>query len=151
MAFYTLPQHLKMCIREYEKDQWQEDIGINMDNLLLSLPRDIRSDTKRYLCFGVISGVPFFENLDKQVLDAMSDNLKPVLYKEESYIVREGEPMDAMLFIMRGRLLSVTTYGGRTGFFFNSVNLKAGDFCGEELLTWSLDQSTPLFYSSNLH
>ncbi|PRQ60357.1 putative cyclic nucleotide-binding protein [Rosa chinensis] len=52
MAFYTIPQHLKKRIREYRKDQWQENIGINMDNFLLSLPRDIRTDTKRYLCFG---------------------------------------------------------------------------------------------------
>lgn len=39
---------------------------------------------------------------------------------------------------MRGKLLTVTTNGGRTG-FFNSDYLKAGDFCGEELLTWALD------------
>ncbi|CAI0449899.1 unnamed protein product [Linum tenue] len=39
----------------------------------------------------------------------------------------------------------MTTNGGRTG-FFNSEYLKAGDFCGEELLTWALDPHT----SSNL-
>lgn len=46
--------------------------------------------------------------------------------------------MNEMLFIMRGKLESMTTNGGRTG-FFNSDILKAGDFCGEELLTWALD------------
>jgi cyclic nucleotide gated channel len=50
-----------------------------------------------------------------------------------------------MLFIMRGNLVSVTTNGGRTG-FFNAVSLKAGDFCGEGLLTWALDPQC----SSNL-
>ena len=79
-----------------------------------------------------------FEKMDEQLLDAMCDCLKPVLYTEESYIVREGDPVDEMLFIMRGRLLTMTTNGGRTG-FFNSEYLKAGDFCGEELLTWALD------------
>ncbi|RWR97125.1 LOW QUALITY PROTEIN: putative cyclic nucleotide-gated ion channel 5 [Cinnamomum micranthum f. kanehirae] len=43
-----------------------------------------------------------------------------------------------MLFIIHGRLESVTTDGGRTGFFNRSL-LKEGDFCGEELLTWALD------------
>nr|GEY13808.1 putative cyclic nucleotide-gated ion channel 7 [Tanacetum cinerariifolium] len=43
-----------------------------------------------------------------------------------------------MLFIIRGRLESVTTDGGRSG-FFNRGFLKEGDFCGEELLTWALD------------
>lgn len=86
-----------------------------------------------------------FEKMDEQLLDAMCDRLKPVLYTERSYIVREGDPVDEMLFIMRGKLFSVTTNGGRTG-FFNSDYLKAGDFCGEELLTWALDPNS----SSNL-
>uniref|UniRef100_A0A0A9D9M0 Cyclic nucleotide-binding domain-containing protein n=1 Tax=Arundo donax TaxID=35708 RepID=A0A0A9D9M0_ARUDO len=42
-----------------------------------------------------------------------------------------------MLFIIRGKLESSTTDGGRTG-FFNSITLKPGDFCGEELLGWAL-------------
>lgn len=86
-----------------------------------------------------------FENMDEQLLDALCDHLKPALYTKHSYIVREGDPVDEMLFIMRGKLESVTTNGGRTG-FFNSDFLRAGDFCGEELLTWALD---PLS-SSNL-
>lgn len=89
--------------------------------------------------------MPLFEKMDEQLLDALCDRLKPVLYTEESYIVREGDPVDEMLFIMRGRLLTMTTNGGRTG-FFNSEYLKAGDFCGEELLTWALDPHS----SSNL-
>ena len=79
-----------------------------------------------------------FEKMDEQLLDALCDRLKPVLYTEKSCIVREGDPVDEMLFIMRGNLATMTTNGGRTG-FFNSVDLKAGDFCGEELLTWALD------------
>lgn len=79
-----------------------------------------------------------FEKMDEQLLDAMCVRLKPVLYTEESCIVREGDPVDEMLFIMRGKLLTMTTNGGRT-IFFNSDFLMAGDFCGEELLTWALD------------
>lgn len=79
-----------------------------------------------------------FEKMDDQLLDAMCDHLKPVLYTEKSFIVREGDPVEEMLFVMRGNLVSTTTYGGRTG-FFNAVYLKAGDFCGEALLTWALD------------
>lgn len=79
-----------------------------------------------------------FEKMDEQLLDAICARLKPVLYTEESNIVREGDPVTEMLFIMRGKLLSMTTNGGRTG-FFNSDFLMAGDFCGEELLTWALD------------
>lgn len=72
------------------------------------------------------------------MLDAICERLKPSLYTEGTFIVREGDPVDEMLFIIRGRLESVTTDGGRSGFFNRGV-LKEGDFCGEELLTWALD------------
>ena len=75
----------------------------------------------------------------------MSERLKPVLYTEKSCIVREGDPVNEMLFIMRGKLATMTIDGGRTGFFNYSV-LQVGDFCGEGLLTWALDPNS----SSNL-
>lgn len=84
--------------------------------------------------------VPMFEKMDEQLLDAMCDRLKPVLYTKESCIVREGDPVDEMLFIMPSKLLTMTTNGERTEY------LKAGDFCGEELLTWAPDPHS----SSNL-
>ncbi|PON89303.1 cAMP-dependent protein kinase regulatory subunit [Trema orientale] len=82
--------------------------------------------------------VPLFANMDERLLDAICERLKPSLYTDCTYIVREGDPVNEMLFIIRGRLESVTTDGGRSG-FFNRGLLKEGDFCGEELLTWALD------------
>lgn len=83
-----------------------------------------------------------FEAMDEHMMDAMCDRLKPVLYTQNSYILREGDPVPEMLFITRGTLQSITTDGGRAG-FFNSDHLRAGDFCGEELLTWALAPPTP--------
>lgn len=76
--------------------------------------------------------------MDERLLDAICERLKPCLYIENTHIVREGDPVDEMLFVIRGRLESVTTDGGRSGFFNRSL-LKESDFCGEELLTWALD------------
>ncbi|KAJ1438474.1 RmlC-like jelly roll fold [Sesbania bispinosa] len=55
-----------------------------------------------------------------------------------TYLVREGDPVNEMLFIIRDHLDSYTTNGGRAG-FFNSCRIGPRDFCGEELLTWALD------------
>nr|GMC67090.1 cyclic nucleotide-gated ion channel 1 [Ipomoea batatas]GMC98843.1 cyclic nucleotide-gated ion channel 1 [Ipomoea batatas]GME20898.1 cyclic nucleotide-gated ion channel 1 [Ipomoea batatas] len=145
MAHRLLPEDLRERIRGYEQYRWQETRGVDEENLIHNLPKDLRRDIKRHLCLALLMRVPMFEKMDEQLLDAMCDRLKPVLYTEHSYIVREGDPVDEMLFIMRGKLFSVTTNGGRTG-FFNSDYLKAGDFCGEELLTWALDPNS----SSNL-
>lgn len=75
--------------------------------------------------------------MDDQLLDAICERLVSSLNTKDSYIAREGDPVREMLFIIRGSIESSTTDGGRSG-FFNSITLKPGDFCGEELLTWAL-------------
>lgn len=75
--------------------------------------------------------------MDGQLLDAICERLVSSLSTQGTFIVREGDPVTEMLFIIRGKLESSTTNGGRTG-FFNSITLRPGDFCGEELLAWAL-------------
>ncbi|KAK7285792.1 hypothetical protein RJT34_20573 [Clitoria ternatea] len=138
MSHRMLPDNLRERIRRYDQYKWQENRGVEEEALIRNLPKDLRRDIKRHLCLSLVKKVPMFEKMDEQLLDAMCDRLKPVLYTEKSYIFREGDPVDDMLFIMRGKVSTTTTNGGRTG-FFNSLFLVAGDFCGEELLTWALD------------
>ncbi|XP_057980524.1 cyclic nucleotide-gated ion channel 1-like isoform X4 [Malania oleifera] len=145
MSHRSLPDHLRQRIRQHEQYKWQETRGVEEETLIRGLPKDLRRDIKRHLCLDLLMRVPMFEKMDERLLDALCHRLKPVLYTERSFILREGDPVDEMLFVMRGNLLTMTTDGGRTG-FFNSVHLKAGDFCGEELLTWALDPHS----SSNL-
>lgn len=86
--------------------------------------------------------------MDDQLLDAICERLVSSLSTKDTYIVREGDPVNEMLFIIRGQLESSTTNGGRSG-FFNSITLKPGDFCGEELLTWALMPSSSLNFPSS--
>lgn len=138
MHHRLLPQDLRERVRRYDQYKWLETRGVDEENLVQSLPKDLRRDIKRHLCLALVRRVPLFENMDERLLDAICERLKPCLFTESTYIVREGDPVDEMLFIIRGRLESVTTDGGRSGFFNHSL-LKEGDFCGEELLTWALD------------
>ncbi|KAH7861062.1 hypothetical protein Vadar_021172 [Vaccinium darrowii] len=75
--------------------------------------------------------------MDDQLLDAIYKCLVSSLSMESTIMVREGNPITEMLFIIRGRLESSTTNGGRTG-FFSSIMPRPGDFCREELLVWAL-------------
>lgn len=72
------------------------------------------------------------------MLDCICERLKPVLGTKGMFLMREGHPVNQMLFIIRGHLDSYTTDGGGTG-CFNSCQIGPGDFCGDELLTWALD------------
>ncbi|KAJ4959461.1 hypothetical protein NE237_026572 [Protea cynaroides] len=138
MHHRLLPQDLRERVRRYDQYKWLETRGVDEESLVQNLPKDLRRDIKRHLCLALVRRVPLFENMDERLLDAICERLKPSLYTERTYIVREGDPVDEMLFIIRGRLESVTTDGGRSGFFNRSL-LKEGDFCGDELLTWALD------------
>lgn len=82
------------------------------------------------------------------MLDAICDRLKPTLCAKGTCLVREGDPINEMQFVIRGHLDSYTTDGGRTG-FFNSCRIGPGDFCGEELLTWALDPNPSIILPSS--
>ncbi|CAD5188621.1 unnamed protein product [Musa acuminata subsp. malaccensis] len=138
MHHRMLPSDLRERVRRYDQYKWLETRGVDEEGLVQSLPKDLRRDIKRHLCLALVKRVPLFENLDERLLDAICERLKPTLFTENTYILREGDPVDEMLFIIRGRLESITTDGGRSG-FFNRSFLKERDFCGEELLTWALD------------
>ncbi|XP_057520056.1 putative cyclic nucleotide-gated ion channel 8 isoform X2 [Amaranthus tricolor] len=138
MHHRLLPQELRERVRRYNQYKWLETRGVDEENIVQSLPKDLRRDIKRHLCLNLVRRVPLFANMDERLLDAICERLKPTLHTENTYIVREGDPVDEMIFIIRGHLESVTTDGGRIG-FYNRGLLKEGDFCGEELLTWALD------------
>ncbi|XP_052724640.1 putative cyclic nucleotide-gated ion channel 8 isoform X2 [Vigna angularis] len=138
MHHRLLPPELRERVRRYDQYKWLNTRGVDEESIVQSLPKDLRRDIKRHLCLNLVRRVPLFANMDERLLDAICERLKPSLYTEGTYIVREGDPVNEMHFIIRGRLESVTTDGGRSG-FFNRGLLKENDFCGEELLTWALD------------
>ncbi|KAM0849218.1 hypothetical protein ACQ4PT_053868 [Festuca glaucescens] len=148
MHHRSLPPQIRERVRRYERYRWLETRGVDEENLVQTLPKDLRRDIKRHLCLGLVKRVPLFENMDERLLDAICERLRPALYTEHEYILREGDPVDEMQFILHGCLESMTTDGGRSG-FFNKVQLKEGDFCGEELLTWALDPKSAANFPSS--
>ncbi|KAI3462993.1 hypothetical protein Pfo_019656 [Paulownia fortunei] len=112
-----LPPDLQERVWRFDQYKWLTTRGVNEESILWSLPLDLRREIQRHLCLNLVRRVPFFSQMDDQLLDAICERL--------------------ILFIIRGQLESSTTNGGRSG-FFNSITLRPGDFCGEELLTWAL-------------
>ncbi|KAF9624520.1 hypothetical protein IFM89_011633 [Coptis chinensis] len=138
MHHRSLPQEIRERVRRYDQYKWLETRGVDEEGLVQNLPKDLRRDIKRHLCLDLVKRVPLFEDMDERLLDAICERLKPSLYTEKTFIAREEDPVNEMLFIINGQLESRTTDGGRIG-FLNKSYLKQGDFCGEELLTWALD------------
>lgn len=102
--------------------------------------------------FFIESQVPMLENMNEQVLKVICDHLKPVIYNENTYIIRVGDPVDRMLFITQGTAweyflneVGISTHGINES---NSCSrcttrrIKKGDYFGEELVKWSLTHTT---------
>eukprot|EP00249_Psilotum_nudum_P008117 c21054_g1_i1 orf=621-2627(-) len=148
MRHRQLPLDLRRRVRRFNQYKWVATRGVDEEMILQSLPTDLRRDIKRHLCLDLVLQVPLFSQMDDRLLDAICERLKPVLCTEGMIIVQEGDPVNEMLFVIRGFLDSTTTNGGQTG-FFNSIRLFPGHFCGEEILTWALDpKSSPNLPSS---
>ncbi|KAJ8753564.1 hypothetical protein K2173_022805 [Erythroxylum novogranatense] len=137
MRHRQLPPNLQERVRRFVQYKWLTTRGVDEESILKSLPLDLRRQIQRHLCLALVRRVPFFAQMDDQLLDAICERLVQSLTIRDTFIVREGDPVKEMLFLIRGQLESATTNGGRTG-FYNSITLRAGDFCGEELLTWAL-------------
>ncbi|KAL2512035.1 Cyclic nucleotide-gated ion channel 1 [Abeliophyllum distichum] len=125
MSYGLLPESLRERIMSYNKYL-----------MVRNLPKDLSKDIMRHICLAHLKRVPMFEKVNEQLLDAVCDRLESVVYAKGSFTVREGDPLDAMLFIMRGKLLSVTSNGGRS----TDSYLRGGEFCGEELFIWAFDR-----------
>ncbi|CAI9105047.1 OLC1v1003893C3 [Oldenlandia corymbosa var. corymbosa] len=148
MHHRQLPQQLRQSVRKYDQYKWIATRGVDEEALLKGLPLDLRRDIKRHLCYDLVRRVPLFDQMDERMIDAICERLKPALCTQGTCLVREGDPVNEMLFIIRGNLDSYTTNGGRTG-FFNSCRIGPGDFCGEELLTWALDPRPSIILPSS--
>uniref|UniRef100_A0ACD6A9K4 Uncharacterized protein n=2 Tax=Avena sativa TaxID=4498 RepID=A0ACD6A9K4_AVESA len=57
MSYRLLPENLKERIRRYEQYRWQETSGVDEENLLMNLPKDLRRDIKRHLCLSLLMRV----------------------------------------------------------------------------------------------
>ncbi|KAL5191962.1 putative cyclic nucleotide-gated ion channel 16 [Glycine soja] len=141
MNHRQLPPELQQRVRRFVQYKWLATRGVDEEAILRALPLDLRRQIQRHLCLDIVRRVPFFGQMDDQLLDAICERLVSSLNTKDTFIVREGDPVREMLFIIRGQVESSTTDGGRTG-FFNSITLRPGDFCGEELLTWALMPSS---------
>ncbi|KAJ0637534.1 putative cyclic nucleotide-binding domain, rmlC-like jelly roll [Helianthus annuus] len=149
MSHMSLPEALRQQVRRDKQDNWKLTLGVELDTFFRDLQQDLRRDIKRHLCLTLLKRVPVFKQMDDILLDAVCERLKQVLYRQNSFIVRRGEPASKILFITRGEVeleRYITDEG--TFAYFNARNLKAGDYFGGELLTWVSDPRSQLpFYT----
>ncbi|KAH9625288.1 hypothetical protein KSS87_009046 [Heliosperma pusillum] len=130
-----LPSRLRQRVRHYERQNWFTTGGVEEMELIKDLPEGLRRDIKRYLCLDLIKKVPVFHCLDDLILDNICDRVKPLIYCKDEKIMREGDPVQRMVFIVGGRIKSNQNLS--KGMVATDI-LEPGSFLGDELLSWCL-------------
>ncbi|KAG6673155.1 hypothetical protein I3842_16G097500 [Carya illinoinensis] len=134
MRHRRLPEELRRQVRQAERYNWAATRGVNEEMILENLPEDLQRDIRRHL-FKFVKKVRIFAMMDDPVLDAICERLRQKTYIKGSKILHQGGLVEKMVFLVRGK----TESKGDDGMV---APLSEGDVCGEELLTWCLEQSS---------
>ncbi|CAD6229594.1 unnamed protein product [Miscanthus lutarioriparius] len=131
----NLPRSYRHRVRQYERQRWAATRGVDECRIVRDLPEGLRRDIKYHLCLGLVRQVPLFQHMDDLVLENICDRVKSLVFPKGEVIVREGDPVKRMLFIVRGHLQSsqVLRNGAKS-----CCMLGPGNFSGDELLSWCL-------------
>nr|XP_043633536.1 cyclic nucleotide-gated ion channel 2-like [Erigeron canadensis] len=130
-----LPSDLRRRVRHFENQRWNVMGGHDDMEMVKDLPEGLRRDIKRYLCLDLIKKAPFFSFLDDVILDNICDRVTYSIYSKGEKIIREGDPVQRMVFIVHGRVKRTQCLS--CGMVATST-LEPGSFFGDELLSWCL-------------
>ncbi|KAI0529635.1 hypothetical protein KFK09_002189 [Dendrobium nobile] len=130
-----LPKSIRQRVRQYERQRWAAMRGVDECNMISNLPQGLRRDIKYHLCLDLVRQVPLFQHMDELVLENICDRVKSLVFPKGETITREGDPVQRMIFIVRGHLQSKQLL--RDG-LQSCCMLGPGNFSGDELLSWCL-------------
>ncbi|XP_019251719.1 PREDICTED: cyclic nucleotide-gated ion channel 4-like isoform X2 [Nicotiana attenuata] len=130
-----LPRELKQRTRNFERQKWAAIRGVDECEMIRNLPEGLRRDIKYHLCLDLVRQVPLFQHMDNLVLENICDRVKSLIFTKGETITKEGDPVQRMLFIVRGHLQSSQLL--RDG-VKSCCMLGPGNFSGDELLSWCL-------------
>ncbi|EMS51384.1 hypothetical protein TRIUR3_19052 [Triticum urartu] len=99
-----LPQSYRHRVRQFERQRWAATRGVDECQIVRDLPEALRRDIKYHLCLDLVRQVPLFQHMDDLVLENMCDRVRSLIYPKGETIVREGDPVQRMVFIRRGEV-----------------------------------------------
>ncbi|XP_016647313.1 PREDICTED: cyclic nucleotide-gated ion channel 1-like [Prunus mume] len=146
-----VPTEMRKEIMNSMTQNLKEHKDAHLDNDFFSmLPFETKKSLKRQLCMKPLETVKMLKDMDAKVLQLMCDFLKHVMYSQNSFVFRKGEPLDCM-FIIDGSIWTYSTssesQSGKatpSAMTMTTKTLRKGDIYGEELLNWASDTFSEL-------
>ncbi|KAM1232305.1 hypothetical protein ACFX13_042874 [Malus domestica] len=141
MFHNKFPDDIKNDIRNSIEKALKKYPDAEVHNPLLILSWQSKRSIKRFLFMDTLKKVNMLKDRDEKVLTLICDYLKPVTCSENTFVFRMGDPLDCMLFIIKGTMWAyASSSDGHAGQGISSMSIKPlgkGNFYGEELLDWA--------------
>ncbi|XP_023874076.2 cyclic nucleotide-gated ion channel 1-like [Quercus suber] len=132
----------KKLIMDHINQRYEEGEDVNVENLIPDLPPDLQNKVKRHICLHLLKNLKIREDIglakSTQLLHKICDSLQPKFYNEHCYIVKEGEPIDAVFLITEGIVLTCTSNNSEGTNSQHAKRLENGQYFGGKLLEWIL-------------
>ncbi|XP_030944422.1 cyclic nucleotide-gated ion channel 1-like isoform X2 [Quercus lobata] len=129
-------------IMDYINKRYEEGEDVNVENLIPDLPLELQKEVKRHICLNLLKNLKIIKDngLDKrtQLLHKICDSLQPKFYNDHCYIVKEGDPNDAVFLITKGIVWTYTSNNGEGSDSRHVERLEKGQYFGGKLLEWVL-------------
>jgi len=132
LKYRNIPSQLQIRIHDYYDYLWESRRGYEESELLLDLPKPLRTQIAFFLNRDIIEKVPLFKKASREFIRDIILNLNPVIYTPGDQIITYGEIGYEMYFISQGEVEvlneeQTTTYD----------TLSSGQFFGETALLLS--------------
>lgn len=90
-----------------------------------------------------------FMMLKEETLNAICDCVKPTFFTEHTHIIREGDPIDELIFVMQGKLRTYSFNDITSSSSRKKDHLEDSDFYGAELVDWALRDCSSFEFSKS--
>ncbi|KAL6124143.1 hypothetical protein ACLB2K_076658 [Fragaria x ananassa] len=122
----------------------EEKKGADLDDLFSILSEETSKSLKYLLCMKMLKNVPKLQGMTDFVLRSICSYLEPVLYKDGSFFVKVGEPLDRLILVTDGNMLVYSS---------NSIHRSVEDggvYGDEQLLSWASSSSNMFVSLTNI-
>ncbi|KAK9178943.1 hypothetical protein WN943_028137 [Citrus x changshan-huyou] len=113
-------------------------VDVHVDSFLSDVSDDAANEVKRHFGRKLLENVEEFQNWDKFSSDYLCDCLKPVVFSEKTAIIREGEPINEMTFVLQGKTWAYSNSSPIT----RQRHQEDCDVSRKELIDWAKNENS---------
>ncbi|XP_063808741.1 potassium voltage-gated channel subfamily H member 3 isoform X1 [Pseudophryne corroboree] len=103
IRIHGIPKPLKQRMLEYVQTTWAVNNGIDTNELLHSLPDELRADIAMHLNKELLQ-MPLFTLASRGCLRSLSLNIRPSFCTPGEYLIRQGDALEALYCVCSGSM-----------------------------------------------